>query len=145
MWPVRCRAESSPSPPLQAARGPPLGSVTLLRSYSASECPRGCPSAKGGGGSLAVDTACRARLLHCDSAARAPTELRLWSRLRMGRRRALMWRWGTWTPSNAFCPTDQTSRAAKRATRECLLTQLAHLKCIRLGSVRSSHLPLKMH
>jgi len=49
MWPVRCRAESSPSPPLQAARGPPLGSVTLLRSYSASECPRGCPSAKGGG------------------------------------------------------------------------------------------------
>jgi len=25
------------------------------------------------------------------------------------------------------------------------LTQLSHLKCIRLGSVRSSHLPFKMH
>jgi len=29
--------------------------------------------------------------------------------------------------------------------RECLLTRLSLLKRIRLGSVRSSHLPLKMH
>jgi len=28
--------------------------------------------------------------------------------------------------------------------RECLLTKLPHLKCIRLGSVRSSHLPFEM-
>ena len=28
---------------------------------------------------------------------------------------------------------------------ECLLTRLPHLKCIRLGSVRSSLLPFKMH
>jgi len=26
-----------------------------------------------------------------------------------------------------------------------ILTRLPHLKCIRLGSVRSSHLPFKMH
>jgi len=29
--------------------------------------------------------------------------------------------------------------------RKCLLTRLPHLKCIRLGSVRSSHPPFKMH
>jgi len=29
--------------------------------------------------------------------------------------------------------------------RECLLTRLPHLKCITLGSVRSSHLPFGMH
>jgi len=28
--------------------------------------------------------------------------------------------------------------------RECLLTRLSHLKCIRLGSVRSSHLPFRI-
>ena len=30
-------------------------------------------------------------------------------------------------------------------TRECLLTRLLHFKFIALGSVRSSHLPFKMH
>jgi len=29
--------------------------------------------------------------------------------------------------------------------RDYLLTRLPHLKCIRLGSVRASHLPFKMH
>jgi len=29
--------------------------------------------------------------------------------------------------------------------RECLLTRLPHLKCIRLGYVGSSHLAFKMH
>jgi len=52
--------------------------------------------------------------------------------------------WGRWANSISLHGDLTHVQVTSHILRECLLTRLPRLKCIRLGSVPSSHFPLKM-